>query len=157
LREKALVAAPTVPGKLQRHGEKDPAPDEPGEPLEWIADADSRLGPMLELVMDGRYYWCPMHRIVRIDVDKPVDLRDAVWLCAMITFSTGGTKPGLIPTRYPGTEATKDGQLRLAQKTEWVEKSSGFYCGLGARVLTTDNGEYGLTEVRRIMLNHPTA
>jgi type VI secretion system protein ImpE len=154
LREKALAAAPAVPGKLQRHAEKDPAPDAPGEPLEWIADADSRLGPMLEIIMDGRYYWCPMHRLIRVDIDKPVDLRDAVWLCAMFTFTSGGTKPGLIPTRYPGTESSKDGTLRLARKTEWVEKAPGFFCGLGARVLTTDNGEYGLTEVRRIMLNH---
>src|SRR4051794_34535938 len=29
----------------------------------WIADADMRLGPVLEAVINGRYYWVPFARI----------------------------------------------------------------------------------------------
>ena len=48
--ERALEAAPVVAGKVN------------GQPFEWIADADSRLGPILEAMIDGRYYWVPFSR-----------------------------------------------------------------------------------------------
>ena len=34
-----------------------------GRRFEWIADADSRLGPMLEVIINGRYGWLPMASI----------------------------------------------------------------------------------------------
>ena len=36
-----------------------------GQPFEWIADADSRLGPVLEAIINGRYYWVPFARLTR--------------------------------------------------------------------------------------------
>ena len=51
-----------------------------GEPFEWIADADSRLGPVLEAMVNGRYYWVPFSRLSRVSIEAPIDLRDRVWL-----------------------------------------------------------------------------
>ena len=34
--------------------------------FEWIADADDRLGPVLEAIVNGRYYWVPFERVRRI-------------------------------------------------------------------------------------------
>ena len=35
------------------------------QPFEWIADGDTRLGPVLEAIVNGRYYWIPFDRIRR--------------------------------------------------------------------------------------------
>jgi len=53
-RGKAFDAAPASAGKIN------------GEPFEWIADSDSRLGPVLEAIIDGKYYWVPFCRIQKI-------------------------------------------------------------------------------------------
>ena len=46
------------------------------QPFEWIADADSRLGPVLEAIINGRYYWVPFTRLRAVTVEEPTDLRD---------------------------------------------------------------------------------
>ena len=33
------------------------------QPFAWIADADTRLGPVLEAIINGRYFWVPFQRI----------------------------------------------------------------------------------------------
>jgi type VI secretion system protein ImpE len=138
LRGRAFAAAPASAGAIN------------GEPFQWIADADSRLGPVLEAVLEGKYYWIPFCRIHKIETDKPEDLRDLVWLRARFTWINGGTALGHIPTRYPGTEESSDGPLRLARKTEWQEHDGETFLGLGQRVLATDSNEYPLLECRSI-------
>jgi type VI secretion system protein ImpE len=71
------------------------------KPFTWIADADSRLGPMLEAIVNGRYYWLPFQRLKEIRVEAPADLRDFVWAPAYLTLANGGETVALIPTRYP--------------------------------------------------------
>ena len=138
LRNRGFELAPATAGTLD------------GKPFGWIADADSRLGPMLELILQGKYYWVPFCRIRRIAMEKPSDLRDLVWMPAQFVWTNGGEASGHIPVRYAGTEASKDGALRLARKTEWEEKAENTFIGLGQRVLATDEGEYPLLECRVI-------
>ena len=61
-----------------------------GKPFEWIADADPRLGPIMEAMVDGKYYWVPFTRLSRLDIEAPADLRDQVWMPAHFTWSNGG-------------------------------------------------------------------
>jgi type VI secretion system protein ImpE len=144
-RERAFDAAPLTAGTLN------------GEPFEWVADADSRLGPVLEVIMDGKYYWVPFSRVARIETEKPVDLRDLVWMPAQFTWTNGGAASGHIPVRYPGTELAEEDALRLARKTTWTEASPGTFLGLGQRVLATNTGEYPLLECRKIEFKPATA
>ncbi len=152
VRGEALEAAPTSPGRLTLRSAEAPSPDEPAPslPFEWIADADSRLGPVLEAIVNGKYYWIPFGRIRRIDFEPPSDLRDVVWLPAHFAWANGGEAVGLIPTRYSGSESSSDDLLRMSRKTEWTELGSETYCGLGQRLLTTDGGEYPLMDLQRI-------
>lgn len=146
LREQAFEAAPATTGSLN------------GRPFEWIADADSRLGPILEVIVDGKYYWVPFFRIRSIHIEPPHDLRDMVWTTAQFTWANGGQNPGLIPTRYVGTAALADSRLRLARLTEWENKSDETYIGFGQRILATDVEETPLLEVRTIeILSDPSA
>lgn len=138
LRTKAFDEAPASPGTVD------------GRAFEWIADADMRLGPVLEAVINGRYYWVPFARLSQISIEAPADLRDVVWTPAHLMLENGGEAYALIPTRYPGTEKAEDGELLLARKTTWTERTPGFYCGLGQRILSTDTGEIPLMDVREI-------
>ncbi len=140
LRAQAFEAAPATAGTLN------------GEAFAWIADADSRLGPMLEVLLSGAYYWVPLHRVARVSIEPPSDARDLVWVPAQFQWTNGGEAMGLIPVRYPGSEASDDPAIRMARKTEWCEIGSDAYVGLGQRVLTTDGPEIGLLELRELHL-----
>ena len=144
IRDQAFELAPATAGTIS-------GPE--GESFNWIADADMRLGPVFEVVINGRYYWVPFHRIRTIHIEEPEDLRDAVWMPAYFTWANGGETVGLIPTRYPGSETSEDNPIRLAHKTLWQEYDAGVYLGLGQRVFTTDAGEYPLMDLRLISLN----
>ena len=141
LREEAFDAAPATPGSVD------------GQPFEWIADADSRLGPLLEAIVDGKYYWVPFAAIRQVQIETPTDLRDLVWLPAHFTWVNGGEAPGLIPTRYPGSETGQESAIRLARKTEWIERPGDVYLGLGQRMFATNNGESSLLQVRQLKLD----
>jgi type VI secretion system protein ImpE len=124
-----------------------------GHAFQWIADADPCLGPVLELILNGRYYWVPFQQVRTITVPEPQDLRDLVWLPAQFVWENGGQAHGLIPTRYVGSERSPDPFIQLARKTEWTELAEGVYRGLGQRMLATDQDEYPLLEVREIHLD----
>lgn len=143
LRQAAYDDAPAIAGALN------------GQPFEWIADGDARMGPCLELIISGRYYWVPFHRIRSIEVEAPADLRDMVWAPAQLTWANGGQAVALIPTRYPGTEFSADPALRLARRTDWQEQSEGTYFGVGQRAFITDGGEFALLDARRIDIHAP--
>src|SRR5438270_617815 len=82
----------------------------PGDaPFAWIADMDSRIGPMCEAFVDGKYVWIPFDHLAKVTIDPPADLRDLIWAGAELTFANGGTTVAMIPSRYPGSEAATDG------------------------------------------------
>jgi type VI secretion system protein ImpE len=126
-----------------------------GKPFAWIADADMRLGPICEAIINGRYYWVPFDRLARIAIEAPTDLRDVVWMPAHFEFANGGEAVGIIPTRYPGTEHAEDDALRLSRKTIWREAAPGVFRGLGQRMLTTDDAEVPLMDAREIRIGAP--
>lgn len=140
LHERALEAAPATAGTLN------------GEPFAWLADADSRLGPVLEAMIDGKYYWVPLHRLSRVEIDPPEDLRDLVWTPATLEFANGGRSVAFVPARYPGSEACDDKGIRLARATRWIEVDGGVWTGLGQRMFATDGREHALLDVREIVL-----
>ena len=141
LRDAAFEAAPATPGSID------------GKPFEWIADADQRLGPVLEAMIEGKYFWIPFANIARVDIEKPADLRDQVWLPAHFTWATKGESHGFIPTRYPGSIADED--LALSRRTEWREDGD-WALGLGQRMLTTDSDEVAIMDVRRLEFAAPS-
>jgi type VI secretion system protein ImpE len=141
LRTMAFDEAPASPGDLD------------GRRFEWIADADSRLGPVIEAIINGRYYWVPFSRLTKIELEPPEDLRDLVWIPAHLEFANGGQSVALIPTRYPGSSAAGDGAIALARKTVWEEMAADAHRGLGQRIFATDVDETPLLEIRTITLD----
>ena len=157
MRENALENAPAVPGTLSLFPEKTSS-DEPATvetfPFEWLADADSRIGPFLEAIINGKYFWIPFQRIGSIALEKVSDLRDLVWLPARFEWANGGEMVGFIPTRYVNSQSQSDDHVRLGWKTIWNEVGEGSFVGFGQRILATDSDEYPLTKIQKIAFRH---
>ncbi len=142
LRDEVFDQAPSVPGAAN------------GTSFEWIADADPRLGPVLEVILDGTYYWVPMHNVAKLEIEPPVDLRDQVWLPANFTWTNGGQTVGFIPARYPGSAAA-DPALAMGRRTEFRELGEGdsaWALPLGQRMFTTGDTEIALLDLRSLVL-----
>jgi len=140
LAARAYDAAPATSGRID------------GQAFEWIADADSRLGPVLEACVNGRYYWVPFSRLAKVVLDAPEDLRDCVWTPAQLVFENGGETVALVPSRSPGAQDSADGLINLSRRTEWRDACNDRWFGMGQRVLVTDAGEHDLMSVRTIEL-----
>ncbi len=145
LRAQALEQAPASAGSINE------------QPFSWIADGDSRLGPVIEAIINGKYYWLPWNRLQRVEIEAPQDLRDAVWMPAQFMFTNGGEVVGLIPTRYPGTPLAAGDALALSRATEWRPAGEGHYIGWGQRLWATDADELALMDVRSVVLDEADA
>ena len=136
--DSALHQAPMRSGQLN------------GDPFDWIADADSNLGPLLEAFIDGKYYWIAYAELASIEYHEPGELIETVWQSAEITFSNGGTKTAYLPVRYFGSETNEDEQIVRGLKTQWDSLDEQYATGLGQRTLVTDQTESPVLECRKI-------
>jgi type VI secretion system protein ImpE len=121
-------------------------------PFAWIMDADPRLGPSLEIIVEGQYRWLPIEHLLELRADPPKAMRDLVWQPATVTLTNGSELAAFIPTRYPGTEKCPEDGLRLARATHWSEAPSGQQTGLGQRLFATDAEDIALLDIRRLRL-----
>jgi len=144
LRARAFAAAPAGAGTVE------------GAPFQWIADADPRLGPVLEMVVDGRYLWAPFSAIAALRAEPPADLRDRVWTPAAVSWAAGGESVALIPARYaPAPGAAPAPEHLLGAATGWHMQGERVVCGLGQRLLVTDAAEIALMDLRALALDQP--
>ena len=139
----ALEAAPAIPAALN------------GQEVAWLADADSRFGPLLEAYIGGKYYWIPFEHIRELNLRPRTHIMDAVWAPADFEWLNEGKASGYIPVRYQGSEKSPDPQIQLARKTEWAEKADNFYLGIGHRVLAASTADFDLGEVKLVRWTHP--
>jgi len=142
LRSGAFESAPTTSGSID------------GRAFEWLADSDSRLGPMFEVIIEGRYLWVPLERITSVTLEEPSDLRDLIWLPAHFTWINGGEYFGVIPARYSASYNSADPLLALCRKTDWEDCGNGLFLGLGQKTLTTNVADFPLLDVRSIRFDN---
>lgn len=140
LRAQAFAQAPAIGGTLD------------GVRFEWVADADARFGPCIELMLDTGYAWAPLHQVQQLRLEAPSDLRDTVWAPVSVLWRNGGQAFAYMPVRYPGSEHLDAGELQLARRTEWTEGAQG-EIGLGQRMLSTESREVALLEVRELQFD----
>lgn len=137
LRDQAFEAAPITPFMLNAT-----------QHAEWLADADSRFGPMFEACLSGKYYWVPFNRVLEISIEPPADLRDLVWLPATIVFEGGGKEVAFLPLRYPDSERSNDEAIKRARRTEWVPLAGGYAKGIGQHMWASGDDDFALLDVR---------
>ena len=128
-REAALEIAPASAGTLD------------GEQFAWVADADPRFGPMLEVIIGADYGFIPFAAIRLIKATPVTELRDTVWRPVEITLAVGQSSLAFVPSRYPGSASASDPALVLGRATAWVAAADGAETGLGQRLLATDQDD----------------
>lgn len=141
LRAQAFEQAPAGSGRID------------GTPFAWLADADNRFGPCLELVLESGYVWAPFEHIRELAFEAPTTLADTLWAPVVVTWRNGGQAHGYVPVRYPGSELEADAALRLGRASDWVQLGEETWIGRGQRMFATDSGEYPILEVRTIVFD----
>lgn len=136
----ALDAAPANAGSLN------------GEAFAWVADADQRFGPMLEVIVGDQYGFLPFAAVKRIVAKGPEELRDLIWLQVDIELRSGQSSAAMLPVTYPGTGASRDAALMMARATHWQDRA-GIEIGLGQHLLSTDGPECGVLELRQLVID----
>lgn len=134
-REIGLGAAPSVSGHT------------PQGDFEWIADADSRLGPVCEFMQGGQYHWIPLYEISSFFHPEPARIIDLVWSPVSLALTTGQVLQGHMPARYPGAETASD-SIRLGHQTQWLEQGRTGSLGSGQKMWMHDTGEWAMRDVR---------
>jgi type VI secretion system protein ImpE len=137
MRTQALSEVPDSPGEID------------GAPFAWISDSDTRLGPVCELVVAGRYRWCPFCELSRLRLHAPQGLLDLLWTRVDCTLRDGTVLQAYIPARYPDSENGTD-VIRLARETAWREQGTTGIIGLGQKTWMTDGGDHGLLDLREV-------
>src|SRR5260370_875901 len=112
LRARAREEAPATAGHMGEHR------------FEWLADSDTRLGPVCELLAHGSYYWLPFDAIAQIGFEPVQDLRDLIWLPCEVTLREGGALQGFMPARYPLAPGDDDA-VRMSRRTQWSPLDTG--------------------------------
>lgn len=147
-RARAYEAAQARAGQLVVSNDETPLT------FEWISDGDSRLGPVFEFMSGGRYGWLPFSALRNVRLLPPEGLSDVVWSQAEVVLDDGRTQYGLIPARYPAlvgqTYADLPDGARLGRMTDWHVLHGDTYAGLGQKMWVTDQGEYGLLDIRSL-------
>ena len=137
-RRHAMEAAPARSGRID------------GNAFAWLCDADERIGPTFEAVINGRYTWVPQAVVTHMEFHKPAEMIDLVWSEAVIRLKNGGETTALMPTRYPGSESSEDGKIQLARLSTFQETAGGTSCGLGQRMFATDADDYPILQTTTI-------
>ncbi|WP_028455957.1 type VI secretion system accessory protein TagJ [Chitinilyticum litopenaei] len=133
-RQEACLEAPAIAGELD------------GQPFAWLADADPRMGPAFEAIIDGDYHWLAPEMLAEVRFFPPQTLFDLLWRQAIITTVAGEELPALIPARYPGSE-NGDDRHALGRATDWIECRHELWHGQGQRMLASDDADFSLLAI----------
>ncbi|ABB11091.1 type VI secretion system accessory protein TagJ [Burkholderia lata] len=135
LRDTAFQAASDVPLVAPLQG-----------PAAWIADSDTRFGPVCEVITAGHYRWVPFADLAAWRVSQPAQPVDLVWAPCTLTYIDGSLVHGFMPARYPGSETGSDA-VRLGRETRWHDISRTGVVALGQKTWATDVGDFSLFEL----------
>lgn len=145
VRAAAMADLPARSGHLRLHASEEPIP------FDWLADGDSRLGPVLELFAGERYLWLPLAQVGRIRLAPATSRCALVWSHGAIDLVSGKTLHGAVPVRYPLPADVADQKILSAAYTEWRPLAGpDQYFGIGQRMLVSDQGEYALLDIAEI-------
>lgn len=118
----------------------------------WIADSDTRLGPVCEVVAQGNYRWLGFNDMRSITIAPPERLLDLVWASAQIVLFDGTPLRAFVPARYPltlppGVTAISDGH-RLGRETTWTDVGETGVFATGQKTWSSDQGDWSFLELR---------
>lgn len=136
-REAALSKVPDTPGSSNLQPS-----------FNWIADPDSRLGPVCEVILIGAYRWLAFDDDIRsLTKAAPERLLDLVWSQMDIVLRDGTPLKGYMPMRYPVQDGDRDALL-MGRETVWHETGRTGVHGRGQKMWMTDAEDMALLDLR---------
>lgn len=149
------------PADALRHLEKAEAQLAPlhgtlnGHPFSSLRDADDLLGPVLEVLWRGRYYWVPLDQVIALALNEPRTPRDLLWAQARMMLHGGWNDMVMIPTLYVGTSDHPDDAVKLGRVTDWRRPADGPTLGVGSRLFQVGEQDVPLLEWRQLVMASP--
>jgi type VI secretion system protein ImpE len=119
-----------------------------GRPAEGVRDCDDRLGPVLEVLSHGGYFWLPLEQLDGLTGLPPQYPRDTVWFPVKLSVKDGPAGDAFIPCRYFGSESSADDAVRLGRETRWDDAPGGPVTGLGLRTFLAGDEAVAVTDLR---------
>jgi type VI secretion system protein ImpE len=141
--EEAASTRPAVSGRIN------------GIHFDELTDADDLLGPFLEIIVSGNYSWLPWEVIRSVTIQAPRHLRDLIWLPAEIELDLGALGGAFLPVLYAGSYLHQDDRVKLGRMTDWRSDVPGLALAAGQKLLTADEQDWPLLEVRLLEIEHP--
>jgi type VI secretion system protein ImpE len=121
-----------------------------GKEFSDIEDADIFLAPFLELYLGEKYIWLPFEQIRAIEFQKPLNLRDLLWLRAKLETSGGEVGEVFIPVIYPGTSDEGNDLLSLGRQTHWIDVGQGLSRGVGQRMFLINGIDHAMLQTNKL-------
>ena len=118
------------------------------KPFEGLRDGDDCLGPVLEVLSKGRYFWVPFEQIESVTMSAPRFPRDLLWIRADLETKEGDAGPVFLPSLYPGTSQETDAQLKLGRLTDW--RGEAIVRGVGLKTFFVGDQESGILDWRSL-------
>ncbi len=127
-----------------------------GEPFSTISDADPRIGARLEVYAAGQYTWIPFAQLSAVSAPFPQQLRDLLWIPAMVRpgDAYAGHELGevMIPALTPLAWQHASEEVRLGRVTEFQELPSGTIAPIGQKLLRVDDELIPILEIRELII-----
>jgi type VI secretion system protein ImpE len=135
---RAEELAPPLTGKLN------------GKSFTALRDADDVLGPVLEVLAQGGYYWVPLEQVEAVAASPPKFPRDLLWLPAQLVMSDGAAGNVFLPALYVGSHEHADEEVKLGRKTDWSGPEGGPVRGAGLRTFLVNDDAATLLEWQQL-------
>lgn len=172
LRESALSSAPTQAGRCRWQARPDRAAKDEQAPLQtqdfaWLADSDTRLGPVCEIMASGGYRWLPFADIASLTFSAPQRRLDLIWRPAQVTLRGSANSEGagskapvlhaFIPVRScwlhaPALPDTQQQALLQARLTVWHEQGQTGVFSTGQKTWMSDGIDWPVLDVRELQM-----
>jgi type VI secretion system protein ImpE len=120
-------------------------------------DADDFVAPVLEAVVKDQYVWIPYEQIRSIQMGKPEQLRDLLYVPARIETTNDTHGQFFLLATYAGSSEAPNDQVRLSRMTDWQAFSDELARGLGTRMLMVGDEDKVIHAMQSIEFNLPSS
>lgn len=115
----------------------------------WL-DTDMRVACILELFLQGSYYWLPLSDIQRIVFKDSEVMTDIIWRRAEIELINGDVTSGFVPARYVMTDSAQLlDDIKYARLTQWQE-INGMTIGQGQKVWSNGELDVAMLDIKYV-------
>lgn len=126
-----------------------------GKAFSELRDCDDLLAGVMEVWVNGLYYWIPFENIASLNVMPPEYPRDLYALTAQLEVLNGDTGEVWLPVLYPNTHTASDPQFKLGRGNDWQTLPGDVVMGVGLKCILVEEDAIPLPEWRELTIHHP--